>query len=134
MLFRSQARIDAAKRVLDYRNRSLAVDWGDRPFSNGISAWRDFRWVSRKDTWYGRGSAFETSGPWSGTVWYQWQLVYDKKLALGKIEAEAAARGGRGVEHIGGGFNHLDSWDVLGEWGMACHEKEDFFEVPITKE
>lgn len=129
-----QARIDAAKRVLDYRNRSLAVDWGDRPFSNGISAWKDFSWINRKNSWYGRGDAFNTSGPWSGTVWYQWQLVYDKKLALGQIDAETAARGGRGVENVGGGFNHLDSWDVLGEWGMACLEKENYFEVPLEKE
>ena len=128
-----QARIAAASRVLDYRNRSLAVDWSDWPFSNGITAWKDFWWVSRKEKWYGRDAAFQTAGPWSGTVWYQWQLVYDKKLALGKIDADAVARGGRGVEHVGGGFNHLDSWDVLGEWGMACLEKENYFDVPIAK-
>jgi len=127
-----QARIDAAKRVLDYRNRSLAVDWGDRPFNTGISAWQDFTWVGRKEKWYDRGDAFNTAGPWSGTVWYQWQLVYDKKLALGEIDADAAARGGRGLETVGRGFNHLDSWDVLGEWGMACHELENYFDVPIN--
>ncbi|GIT29323.1 MAG: hypothetical protein Ct9H300mP1_13690 [Planctomycetaceae bacterium] len=89
-----QARIDAAKRVLDYRRRSLAVDWGDRPFNTGITGWKDFGWVSRKETWYARDGAFRTSGPWSGTVWHQWQFVYDKKLALGKIDADAVARGG----------------------------------------
>ena len=125
-----QARIDAAKRVLDYRRRSLAVNWGDRPFSNGISAWKDFGWVNRKETWYARNGAFRTSGPWSGTVWYQWQLVYDKKLALGKIDADAAARGGRGLANAS---NHLDSWDVLGAWRMACHEIENYFDVPIEK-
>ncbi len=37
--------------------------------------------------------------------------------------------GGRGVEMYG----HLDSWDVLGEWGMATHEMENHFDVPIKK-
>ncbi|MBB74171.1 MAG: hypothetical protein CMJ75_06620 [Planctomycetaceae bacterium] len=125
-----QARIDAARRVLDYRNRSLAVDWGDRPGSNSIGAWKDFRWVARKHKWYSRDAAFNTSGPFSGTVWYQWQFLYDNKLAHGKIDADAAARGGRGLEM----YRNLDSWDVLGEWCMACHELENYFDVPIEKE
>ncbi len=25
----------------------------------------------------------------------------------------------------------LDSWDVLGEWGMAIHEMENHFDVPL---
>jgi len=124
-----QARIDAAKRVLDMRNRSLAVDWGDQPWSNSISAWKDFGWVPRKNNWYARDAAFNTSGPWSGTVWYQWQFLYDNKLAHGKIDTDAAARGGRGLEM----FSNLDSWDVLGEWGMATHEMENYFDVPIGK-
>ena len=125
-----QARIDAAKRVLDYRNRPLAVAWGDRPWSNSIGAWKNFGWVSRKYGWYAKDAAFNTSGPWSGTVWYQWQFVYDNKLAHGKIDADAAARGGRGLEM----YANLDSWDVLGEWGMACRELENYFDVPIEKE
>ena len=93
-----QARIDAAKRVLDYGNRSLAVDRGDGPGSSSISAWEDFGWVSRKYKWYVREAAFNTSGPGSGTVWYQWQFLWDNKLAHGNIDADAAARGGRGLE------------------------------------
>ena len=123
-----QSRIDAAKRVLDYDRRSLAVDWGDRPFNNGISGWKNFGWVGRKETWYARNGSFQTSGPWSGTVWYQWQLIYDKKLALGEIDANASARGGRGLANSA---NHLDSWDVLGSWRMACHEIDNYFDVPI---
>ena len=42
-----------------------------------------------------------------------------------------SARGGRGLETVGGGSNHLDSWDVLGEWGMASHEMENYFAVPV---
>ena len=97
-------------------------------FSNGISGWKNFGWVGRKETWYARNGAFQTSGPWSGTVWYQWQLIYDKQLALGEIDANASARGGRGLANAA---NHLDSWDVLGSWRMACHEIENHFDVPI---
>jgi len=68
----------------------------------------------------------------SSVAWYQWQLVYDAMLAQGNISADAAARGGRGVEHVAG-MTHLDSWDVLGEWGMATHELENYFDVPIEK-
>ena len=53
-------------------------------------------------------------------------------LAGGKIDADAAARGGRGVEHVAS-MTHLDSWDVLGEWGMATHEVENVFDVPIAR-
>jgi hypothetical protein len=123
-----QARIDAAKRALDYRNRSLAVDRGDKPGSSSIGAWQDFGWVYRKFKWYVRDAAFKTSGPGSGTVWYQWQFLYDNKLAHDKIAA--AVRGGRGLEM----YSNLDSWDVLGEWGMACHELENYFDVPIGKQ
>ena len=115
--------------MIDYRNRSLAVAWGDRPWSNSVGAWQDFGWVSRKYGWYARNAAFNTSGPWSGTVCYQWQFVYDNKLAHGRINADAAARGGRGLEMYG----NLDSWDVLGEWGMAWHELENHLDVPVEK-
>ena len=29
---------------------------------------------------------------------------------------------------------HLDSWDALGEWGVAIHELENYFDVPLKKE
>lgn len=61
-------------------------------------------------------------------VLYQWQLIYDKKLALCEIDANASARGGRGLDYAS---NHLDSSDVLGSWRMACHEIENYFDVPI---
>ena len=51
-------------------------------------------------------------------------------LAQGKISADAAARGGRGLE-VHAGSTHLDSWDVYGDWGMACHEMENHFDVPV---
>ena len=42
------------------------------------------------------------------TAWYQWQLVYDRLLARGKIDADAAARDGRGMESWMSMMNHLD--------------------------
>ena len=30
-------------------------------------------------------------------------------------------------------MTHLDSWDALGEWGMAAHEMENHFDVPVKK-
>jgi len=127
-----QARVDAAKRVLDTRNVQRAAD-----SENGISAIADpSGLVGQKQRWHGGtlvdgkritkwGQAFGTS-----TAWYQWQLVYDAMLAQRKIDADAAARGGRGLE-TACWHTHLDSWDVIGEWGMACHEMENHFDVPI---
>ena len=78
------------------------------------------------------GAAFQTVYPSGNTIWYQWQLVHDAKLARGQIDADAAARGGRGLESVAM-HTHLDSWDVLGEWGMASHEMENYFDVPLGK-
>jgi hypothetical protein len=64
------------------------------------------------------------------TVWYQWQLVYDTMLAQGRIDADTAARGGRGLQGVGSLIN-LDSWDVLGEVFSTIVEKENPFDVPI---
>jgi len=60
-------------------------------------------------------------------------LVYDTLLATGKISADDAARGSRGVEHVAS-MNHLDSWDVLGEWGTSTHKVENFFKVPLSEQ
>ena len=132
-----QARIDAAKRVLDMRNRRLAVPFPGSPGYAGMSAMKDFGFVGAKGRWYGKagtkwGAAFNTVYPWTNVVWYQWQLVYDMKLAQGKIDADAAARGGRGLETVAT-QTHLDSWDILGEWGMATHEMDNYFDVGMGK-
>lgn len=132
-----QARVVAARRVLDMRNRRLAYPYVGRPGYTGFSTMTDFGFVSGKGRWYGDphtkwGAAFQTVYPSRSTAWYQWQLVYDLKLARGEIDADAAARGGRGLESVAT-HTHLDSWDVLGEWGMACHEKSNHFDVPLGK-
>lgn len=132
-----QARIAAAKRCLIPRNATLA----DGPL--GMDALKDSSsLVNQKGRWYGGmsrgkdvniskwGSAFNTTGQWGSTAWYQWQFLYDVKLAQGKVSAEAAARGGRGLESVAS-QHHLDSWDILGEWGMATHEVENHFAIPL---
>lgn len=130
-----QARIDAAHRVLDLRNRRMAYPYLGRPGYAGISTMPDFGYLSSKGRWYGSrnskwGQAFQHVYPSNHVAWYQWQLVYDAKLARGEIDADAAARGGRGLESVAS-QTHLDSWDVLGEWGMACHEMENHFHLKL---
>ncbi|MCP4192573.1 MAG: hypothetical protein GY768_18315 [Planctomycetaceae bacterium] len=133
-----QARIDAAHRVLDLRNRRLAYPYLGRPGYSGISTMSDFRFIGSKGRWYGNrnskwGQAFQQVYPSNNVVWYQWQLVYDAKLARGEISPDAAARGGRGLESVAT-QTHLDSWDVLGEWGMACHELENHFDLRVKSQ
>ena len=132
-----QARIHAAYRVLDIRNRRMAFPYTGRPGYTGMSSAKDFGFVNSKGRWYGDpntkwGAAFQTVYPSKNTIWYQWQLVYDAKIARGQIGADAAARGGRGLESVAT-QTHLDSWDVLGEWGMSCYEIKNYFDVPIGK-
>ena len=40
--------------------------------------------------------------------------------------------GERGLD-VSRSMNHLDSFDALREWGMATHELENHFDVPIKK-
>ncbi|MEE2706629.1 MAG: pectate lyase [Planctomycetota bacterium] len=146
-----QARVDAAKRAIDERNVRLAAN----PDNKGILALTDpGGLVGQKGRWYGDkyreadgpgwptkwGAAYYEylqdekvyEGKRGSVAWYQWQLVYDAMLADGKITADAAARGGRGLQ---GAATHtcLNSWDALGEWLMAAHEMENHFDVPIGK-
>ena len=132
-----QARIDAAKRVLDLRNRRMAYPFSNSPGYTGIASMNDFSFLGSKGRWYGKtgtkwGAAFQNVYPSANVTWYQWQFVYDMKLAYGEIGAKAAARGGRGFETVAS-QTHLDSWDVLGEWGMGVLEKENYFDVPLER-
>jgi len=130
-----QARVDAAKRALDERNVKLAAN----PEKKGILAVKNAGGLlGRKCRWYGPvpskwGNAYRTTGQWGSVAWYQWQFVYDAMLAQGKISADAAARGGRGLEDWISWQTHLDSWDVLGHWDMNAYEMENYFDVPIGK-
>ena len=94
-----------------------------------------------KCRWYGPkkgkwGKAYEDyinrDGKWPGhAAFYQWQLVYDAMIAQGRIDADAAARGGRGMEHAVCAMSNLDSWDVIGQYDNHAVEVENHFDVPI---
>jgi len=156
-----QARVDAARRALDERNVRLASMreegigaqkqvwmvllkgrwYGDKYRSaigpvvrkEGASDNKAGDWPTKWGAAYFEFVHEVSDGKWGNASAYQWQLVYDAMLARGKIDADAAARGGRGLETIAM-QTHLDSWDVLGEWGMATHEMENHFDVPICAE
>ena len=63
----------------------------------------------------------------------EWQLVYDAMIAQGRIDADTAARGGRGMEAWMSCMSHLDSWDVIGQYHNHVVEVENHFDVPIQK-
>ena len=62
---------------------------------------------------------------------YQWQLVYDAMIAQGRIDADTAARGGRGMEAFVSAGSNLDSWDVIGSYDNHLVEVENHFDAPI---
>jgi len=133
-----QARVDAAKRALDKRNVRLAS-----MHEKGIKSASSFSaLIKAKHRWYGAkktkwGKAYEDyilrEGKWPGNAaMYQWQLVYDAMIAQGRIDADTAARGGRGMEHFMASMTHLDSWDVIGSYDNHVVEVENHFDVPIN--
>ena len=48
-----QARIDAAKRVLDLRNRRMAYPFSNSPGYTGMASMNDFSFLGSKGRWYG---------------------------------------------------------------------------------
>ena len=128
-----QARVDAAKRALDARNVRVAGmrDKGMNklgPYDVGIDGYKG-RWYGAKYTKWGR--AYDDYINNNGTsAWYQWQIVYDTMLAQGKISADKAARGGRGLQGVASMYG-MDSWDVFGEVYMTVANKENLFDVPL---
>ena len=128
-----QARVDAAKRALDPRNVRLASmhEKGIKSVPNcGSLGGAKVRWYGPKKTKWGRAYEDRINDP-VRTGWYQWQLVYDTMIAQGKVSADAAARGGRGLEHWTANCTHLDSWDALGQYSMHVFEVENHFDMPI---
>ena len=128
-----QARVDAAKRALDPRHVRLAKH------PRGIKSLEEGGYLlNQKHRWYGKkmskwGRAYEDRindrGGHAG--FYQWQLVYDAMIAQGRIDADTAARGGRGMEAWMSCMSHLDSWDVIGSYDNHVVEVENHFDVPI---
>ena len=149
--YEDDASVAAARRVLDTRNTKLAANaegrgilaltdpgnqvsqkgrwYGDKsrtasgPLARGEVGSRAGDWPTKWGAAYFEFTDNVTQGKWESVAWYQWQLVYDTLLAEGRIDADAAARGGRGLQGVAW-HNSLDSWDAFGEWLMACHELE----------
>ncbi len=63
--------------------------------------------------------------------WATWQYVWDVRLALGEIDAETAARGGRGREAAGPPTTFFQPWDVRGDWTTRALEVEDWLAIPL---
>ncbi len=61
--------------------------------------------------------------------WTQWQFVWDVSLALGKIDADAAARGGLGLESE----RLAQPWDMMWHWESRCIDVEDWMNVPLAE-
>ena len=60
--------------------------------------------------------------------WAPWQYVWDVRLAQGKIDADTAATGGRGMET----YVRYGRWDVMGDWTTRAVEVEDWMDVPLA--
>jgi len=130
-----QARVDAAKRALDPRNVRLA-SMHEKGISSvptcGAMGSAKVRWYGPKKSKWGRAYEDRPDDP-VRSAWYQWQLVYDTMIAQGRLDADKAALGGRGLEHWTANSTHLDSWDAFGQYCMRVLEVENHFDVPIKK-
>ena len=63
--------------------------------------------------------------------WAAWQYVWDARVALGKIDADTAAWGGRGLESAGAPTWFFPSWDTVGDWSTKAVEAEDWLDIPL---
>ena len=58
------------------------------------------------------------------------EFSYDARIAMGLIQPETVACGGRGLENM-----HLwPSWDVMGDWTTRCIAVENWLDVPLSSE
>ena len=129
-----QARVDAAKRVLDPRNVRLASlpDKGVRAVEEcGHMLGMKIRWYGPKKTKWGKAYEDYIMQEGRHAAFYQWQLVYDAMIAQGRIDADTAARGGRGMESWVAAGTNLDSWDVIGQYDNHVVEVANHFDVPL---
>jgi hypothetical protein len=63
--------------------------------------------------------------------WTAWQYVWDVRLALGKIDADTAAWGGRGLESAGAPSWFFPAWDTVGDWSTKAVEAENWLDIPL---
>jgi len=128
-----QARIDAAKRVLDPRRLRLAKHpKGIKTVKEAGSLLRHklYGYGPKNSKWCYPYEDYANSKRGHAGL-HQWQWVYDAMIAQGRISPEKAARGGRGVEARISWCTHLDSWDVIGPYDSHIAEVENHFDIPI---
>ena len=81
-----------------------------------------------RQSWHGPHTWTEPYRPPLG--WAAWQYVWDVRLALGKIDADTAASGGRGMENQ----HSWESWDMMGDWTTRCIKVQDWMNVPLKQD
>jgi hypothetical protein len=62
--------------------------------------------------------------------WAAWQFVWDVRVGLGKIDADTAAWGGRGMES-GASPGCFPTWDTVGDWSTKAVEAESWLDIPL---
>ena len=62
--------------------------------------------------------------------WAAWQYVWDVRVAQGKIDADTAAWGGRGMES-GAAPGCFPAWDSIGDWSTKAVEAESWLDIPL---
>ncbi|MBL7133316.1 MAG: Ig-like domain-containing protein [Phycisphaerae bacterium] len=63
--------------------------------------------------------------------WATWQYVWDVRVAQGKIDADTAAWGGRGIEANGAPTWFFEPWDMVGDWSTFAVEVENWLDIPL---
>jgi len=57
--------------------------------------------------------------------------VWDVRVALGKIDADTAAWGARGMESGEASLGCFPAWDCIGDWSTKAVEVEDWTDIPL---
>ena len=69
--------------------------------------------------------------PYPYRGWAAWQYVWDVRVALGRIDADTAAWGGRGLESGGAPTWFFPIWDTVGDWSTKAVEAENWPDIPL---
>ena len=70
--------------------------------------------------------------PYPYRGWAAWQYVWDVRVAQGKIDADTAAWGGRGLESAGAPTCVFPLWDTVGDWSTKAVEVENWTDIPLN--
>ena len=127
------ARIEASRRVTDEERivRLSAVDsWRDQVPGKFLERVRERPLKSPKLGL--RDGCVWTWWPIRYRGWAAWQYVWDVRVALGKIDADTAAWGGRGIESGEASLGCFPAWDCIGDWSTMAVEVEDWTDIPLN--